>query len=512
VTGRILGSYKIAEKIGEGGMGAVYRADHQRLARRAAIKVLRPELSTNAMVVERFFTEARATSLIRHPGIVEVTDCSVEDGCAYIVMELLAGESLASYLRRNGPLRERGFLMAVRIAEEIASAVGAAHAQQIIHRDLKPDNVFLVSQAGGAVQVKILDFGIAKLVADDSVHRTSTGSLLGTPIYMSPEQCRGTGKVDIRTDIYSLGCIIYELVSGRPPFMRDGAGELIAAHIGEMPVPLEQAAPEVPAALAALAARMLAKNPADRPASMSEVLFQLQAVHGAGPRTTVLVLPSTPSRPVPEVAAATPALPATAVLLPKTAVLTPADPPRPYRTTLGESAHSEEPPATAPAPSRRWIWAVAAAVVVVAGGVLGVSQWRRPALTVTTSVGPPPVAVAIQPPPAPPPAPPPVEWVVVDVENSPPGTTAVVDGERKSIPLRLEKGSPAREVRFEASGYQPRTVAVDGDRDRLLVLEWKRVEPPAPPRHRPAKAERKEPRPAPTPAVSKKRLEPIEEL
>jgi eukaryotic-like serine/threonine-protein kinase len=168
-------------------MGQVYLAEHQRIARRVAVKVLLPELSANESVIERFFTEARATSLIRHPGIVEVLDCDVLDNQAYIVMEFLEGESLAGYLLRVGSLqRDLGFALAV--VGQVADAVGAAHASEIVHRDLKPDNIFLCASARDArVVPKVLDFGIAKLAVQGTSGQTRTGMLMGTPAYMSPE-------------------------------------------------------------------------------------------------------------------------------------------------------------------------------------------------------------------------------------------------------------------------------------------------------------------------------------
>jgi tetratricopeptide (TPR) repeat protein len=171
------------------------------------------------------------------------------------------------------------------IAGQIAGALAAAHDKGIIHRDLKPDNVFLAPASpaiGAAIHVKILDFGIAKLLGEETaeIRKTRTGSLLGTPLYMSPEQCRGTGRIDHRTDIYSLGCMIFQAVSGRPPFVREGVGELIAAHLSEPAPELSSLAPSVPPALGGLVGRMLAKDPDQRPASMAEVVRELEALLG----------------------------------------------------------------------------------------------------------------------------------------------------------------------------------------------------------------------------------------
>ena len=277
-VGQQLGGYTIIGRIGRGGMGEVFLAQHRRVSRRAAVKVLVPELSQKATVLERFFNEARATSLIKHPGIVEILDCDVLDGQAFIIMEFLEGENLGAYLQRTGPMgQDLPFLFGVGIA--VAGAVGAAHAKPIIHRDLKPDNIYLhlPSEHDPTVAVKILDFGIAKLVQNDGgPSQTSTGMLLGTPAYMSPEQCRGAGHVDGRSDIYALGCILYEAVSGRPPFVREGMGELIVAHVSETPEPPTAHSANVPRALNDLIMRMLSKAPDSRPHTMDDVAAELR--------------------------------------------------------------------------------------------------------------------------------------------------------------------------------------------------------------------------------------------
>jgi len=281
MIGETIGSYTILRRLGEGGMGEVYLAEHRHIARRAAIKLLLPEFTAKADVVSRFFTEARATSLIRHPGIVEIIDCAVHtNGRAYIIMEYLEGESLASTIERTGNLAGQP-KSALAILGQIASALGAAHSKGIIHRDLKPDNIFLAAPSGeGGLRVKILDFGIAKLAAEGqaALQKTRTGSLLGTPIYMSPEQCRGAGAVDHRTDIYSLGCIAFELFAGRPPFVREGAGELLVAHMSESPQRLRELARSVTPELEDLVGRMLAKDPAQRPASTAEVIQSIEGL------------------------------------------------------------------------------------------------------------------------------------------------------------------------------------------------------------------------------------------
>ncbi|KAB2884095.1 MAG: serine/threonine protein kinase, partial [Kofleriaceae bacterium] len=273
VLGELVGSYEITGKIAEGGMGVVYRAQHQLIGKPAAVKLLLPELSSNHDIVNRFFTEARAATAIRHPGIVEVFDFGyLQNGMAYIVMELLEGEPLSRRLATQGRLEERHALV---ITRGIASALAAAHAKQIVHRDLKPDNVFLVPDPDmpGGERAKILDFGIAKVseAQRGTGSKTRTGAVMGTPTYMSPEQCRGAGEVDHRSDIYAIGCILYEMVTGRPPFQAEGIGELIAAHMLMPPDPPTRHNPNLSASTEGLILNLLAKSPAERVQTAGEL-------------------------------------------------------------------------------------------------------------------------------------------------------------------------------------------------------------------------------------------------
>ncbi len=231
-AGATVGAYQIVRQLGEGGMGVVWLAEHTLLGRRAAIKVLHRSFSDRQDVVTRFFNEAKAATAIADPGIVQIFDFGHSDGSAYIVMELLEGEGLQARLNRMGrvPVGE-----ALRIMRQVAGSVGAAHVRGVVHRDLKPDNIYLVRdpEVPGGERAKILDFGIAKLAADQNVAKTHTHAVMGTPAYMSPEQCRGAGFVDQRSDVYSLGCVLFHLVVGVPPFSGQGVGDLIAQHLRE---------------------------------------------------------------------------------------------------------------------------------------------------------------------------------------------------------------------------------------------------------------------------------------
>ncbi|MCC6993651.1 MAG: serine/threonine protein kinase [Deltaproteobacteria bacterium] len=281
MIGAEVGSYRIVSQLGAGGMGVVYLAEHTLIGRKAAIKVLLPEFSRDEASLTRFFNEARSTALIRHAGLVDVFDFGYHDGAAYIAMELLDGESLGARLRREQVLPAA---LAAALARQVAAAVGAAHARGIVHRDLKPDNVFLVPDPEVTVglRVKVLDFGIAKLGGElGGVARTTTGNLLGTPLYMSPEQCRGAGAVDHRADVYSLGCMLFEMLCGRPPFVLAGVGELISAHMNDFPPRLATLAPGTAPELEALVMALLEKRPEARPQTMEEVVAALAPATGA---------------------------------------------------------------------------------------------------------------------------------------------------------------------------------------------------------------------------------------
>ncbi|HVR03147.1 MAG TPA: serine/threonine-protein kinase, partial [Polyangia bacterium] len=274
MVGETLGSYRILKQLGAGAMGQVYLAEHRHLKRQAALKLLARELVDRPELLERFFLEARATSAIAHPGIVQIFDCEVDaNGRPYIVMELLTGETLAALLARQGALPP---LVVARLMRSLAEALEAAHAKGIVHRDLKPENMFV--QATPPDSVKVVDFGIAKLAGDlqaGQVHRTRSGAVMGTPLYMSPEQCRDSAALDFRTDLYSLGCIMYEMLTGRPPFSRDNFGELMVAHLTQPAPDARTVNPAVPAPLAELTAELLRKDPTQRPASMRAVADRL---------------------------------------------------------------------------------------------------------------------------------------------------------------------------------------------------------------------------------------------
>jgi serine/threonine-protein kinase len=379
-AGATFGPYRVVRQIGAGGMGAVYLGEHTLIGRHAAIKVLLPELSAQRKNVDRFFHEARATSIVSDPGIVQIYDFGfTAEQIAFIVMEFLDGESVAARLHRLVTLTPAE---ALRITRQVASSLAAAHAAGIVHRDLKPDNLFLVRdpEAPGGERAKILDFGIAKLGDDDPANRgiTKTGQVIGTPVFMSPEQAAGH-TVDFRADIYSLGCVLFQMLTGRPVFDLPSMYAIISAHLRDEPPLVTQIAPHLPPELDPIIARCLAKRPSDRFGSMSELQAACDAL----------------------LASAVPTLQRAHTAQPK---------PSFAHTTLGSSTGQSLARARSFAsPRRRIVWWLAGGALAIGAGV---------GLAVITASGGPhiiepaqaarSVTMPVQPPPTLPPAPPPI--------------------------------------------------------------------------------------------------------
>jgi serine/threonine-protein kinase len=271
LLGVVLGDrYRVDERIGAGGMGLVYRATHVLIGRKLAIKLLRRRYAAQVDVAERFVQEARVASSVKHPNVVDIIDYGITPiGSPYYVMEFLAGHSLAREVVDRGPLEPR---RALGIAIQIAHGLAAAHQAGIIHRDLKPENVFVVpADVGAPEQIKILDFGIAR-VAGRKTRLTAAGVVVGTPEYMSPEQARGD-ELDMRSDIYALGIVLFELLSGQVPLSGDSMVGTLTKQVFELPPPIREIDPrfaEYPSIEAALA-RLLAKNRDERPATALDV-------------------------------------------------------------------------------------------------------------------------------------------------------------------------------------------------------------------------------------------------
>lgn len=389
-----VGSYRIIQWLAKGGMGEVYLARHEIMDRSVVVKVLHPDLSQNKDQVTRFFNEARAAASIQHPAIVDIFDVGYADGRAYIVMEYLLGETLAARLERERFELEH----ALAVIRQLVGALRAAHERGIVHRDLKPENIYMVPDPDvpGGERVKVIDFGVAKLAQEHTPSMTARGSIFGTPAYMAPEQCTDSAAVDHRADLYALGCILYELLCGTPPFGRGGL-ELLAAHLRDEPPPLRSHDPSIPDDIEEITLRLLAKKPDERFASCDALIDGIEQTEAFVTWSTERL--SRPSLPpfgystIPPFAR--PARPSQDLAYAATmACLPPSEPPpgelagnapdaaitaadhepgsaRPPTDTTFFSAgqvRSGSPASPPRGPSRRW--AVVAAAVLVLGGVL----------------------------------------------------------------------------------------------------------------------------------------------
>ena len=274
------GKYRLDERLGGGGMGTVYRATHLLIDRPVAIKVLSQRFVGDPTAKERFHREARAAGRMQHPNAVSVTDFgATTDGYLYIVMELLEGRTLRDLLAREAPL---DVARSVSIMLQACAAVGAAHDAGLIHRDLKPANIFIEQRPNMPAVVKVLDFGVAKFAVEEQADEdcqtlTQVGTIIGTPRYMSPEQCSGSGGVTTASDVYSLGIIFYELLTGAAPFNAETPLAIALRHVSEPPKPLRELLPSVPEKLEAIVNRTLAKRPEDRYANANELRRELFA-------------------------------------------------------------------------------------------------------------------------------------------------------------------------------------------------------------------------------------------
>jgi hypothetical protein len=359
VIGQSIGNFRIVSRLGSGGMGEVFLAEQDAIDTKVAIKVLKAEISRDTQQVQRFFNEARAVGKIKHAGTVKIFEGGFHSsGHAYLVMELLEGETLSARIERVGRMP---VAHACELGRQVASILAATHAQGITHRDLKPDNIFIVADAelASGERVKVLDFGIAKLTGTLASGPATVGTM-GTPTYMSPEQWGNSGDVDWRTDAYALGCVLFEMVCGRPPFTGTTFADLCASHLAATPPSVRSLAPDVPAAFDELVARLLAKKPADRGTSMASIGGELEAIARNAPASVSSVA-----------ATMLPASKQPALIVPTQLA---AEAPRPL-TTLGATVGQLE---DAPAPPRRGRGlALAAAGVVIAGGAATIVLMAR---------------------------------------------------------------------------------------------------------------------------------------
>ena len=455
-VGMNVGEYKIEVAIGRGGFGTVYRAVHPLIGKQVAIKVLARKYSSDPEVVSRFVAEARAVNQIRHRNIIDIFAFgALPDGRHYYVMEHLDGEPFDQYLRRIGPLP---LADALPILRAIARALDAAHAKGIAHRDLKPENIFLAHDADGATFPKLLDFGIAKLLQpeEDVRHRTGTGVPIGTPYYMSPEQCRGR-DVDHRTDVYSFGIVAYRVLAGALPFEGEDYVDLLFKQVNEEPVRPSSRNPALPPSVDAAIAWMMAKDRDRRPATVLEGVLALDP-------SEAHATPSIPPRPRSK-PSITPPLATAATMLPDALAATTMSPP----------------------PRRRSLAWVGGGLVVVGGAVAVILALQR---SPEPDIAPPPVspvvaaAIVVDAAPPPPPATPidapaiaQPATVALTFSRLPLHSRVAIGGRLVEISGRLEveKSSRPISLRLSADGYISGIVQVTPDRDQTLDVSLHRA-------------------------------------
>jgi len=428
LEGKVLADrYRILRRIGDGGMATVYLGEHTSIEKQCAIKVLNIAYAHQQDAVDRFLREARAASRIQHENVIDITDFGrAPNGSVFFVMELLAGEDLATLVRREGPIP---WARVRHMALQVCHALAAAHRKGIIHRDLKPENVFRIQRGGDPDFIKVLDFGIARVVHGSMGGRalTSAGTVFGTPAYMSPEQCDGR-PADARSDVYSIGVVLFELLTGRPPFMADTPLGYLKQHCFDAPPSLRATAPDanIPERVEAVVLKALAKEMDDRFSGMEALATALEAVDSS-------VLGS----------------------------------------ALAETSQM-----------RRWRVPLAAGVVVVVAVVAGIG------VAVAGRDAPPPaevpapvVAVPVVPPPEPPRAPDPPAKVLLKVQSS--VDAEVVD--RVSAEVLGRTGDPGgvamtrsglpRELVVRAPGYQDELLRITPDHDQDVTVELKKQRP-----------------------------------
>ena len=294
--GTVIAGYRIEERIGRGGMGVVYRAEHLNLQRRAAVKIIAPDLAESVGFRERFTREARIAAALQHPNIVTVYDAGEVEGLLYLAMQYIEGEDLAAILRRDGRLRP---YRAIDVCRQVASALDAAHAMGLIHRDVKPANVLIEGR-----NAFLTDFGLTKRVEGTHAQLTRAGDVVGTIHYVAPEQIEGR-RVSARSDVYSLGCLLYHCLAGQVPFALETDVAVIYAHLSEQPPKLSELRPELPEGLDAVMAKALDKSPDRRFPSCGDTISAARAViDAAGPLSETI--PPRPSQvpaaaPTPEI-------------------------------------------------------------------------------------------------------------------------------------------------------------------------------------------------------------------
>ena len=463
----LAGRYLVTRKVGQGGMGAVYQATHTMIGKRVAVKVLLEKYARREAIVQRLEQEARLASSCQNEHIIDITDFgTTEDGRTFVVMEYLDGESLAECLARETRLSEQRVLA---IVSQAASALAAAHAKGIVHRDIKPENLFLLRRKDRDF-VKVVDFGISKsLRASDEAFEqprlTQTGMVLGTPLYMSPEQARGDDELDARVDIYALGVIMYEATTGRVPFVGNNYLSVISQVLNEDAIPPRRLRPELSEELEAIVLRAMAKDRDDRYASATELARDVTALLDDPTRST-------------------------------------------ERAKITGPRRKRGPRSKSPLKVAVWIAlvavviaAVVTTVVMLFGGSEAVQQRNE------RVIAPPPLAVVdAAPPPAEIDAAPEAATLEVLIQTEPPGASVAVDGVDKGpapVTLRLVVHDHFTEIVASAPGYDDKTITFNTyvNKDSRYTIKLKKTpkgspalrhdhgkppEPPAPARTAPS--------------------------
>jgi eukaryotic-like serine/threonine-protein kinase len=483
LIGKSIGNYQIKAKLGEGGMGTVYLGEHPLIGKRVAVKVLLEELSANQQIVDRFFNEAKAVNAIGHQNIVDVVDFGTiksDTGLdiVYFIMEYLDGESLASRIKRQGlTLQETSHVIG-----QSCSALAASHAKGIVHRDLKPDNIYLCPRGGDRNFVKILDFGIAKLTGDGpgGSMKTRTGLVIGTPAYMSPEQCEGKGLIDHRSDIYSLGVLMYELLTGRVPFPGEGFGEVLVAHLTKTPDPPTSLNPDITAEMEAIVLHAIEKDRNRRFQSMQEMEQALLNQQDHLARYKQLPGYTAPSASTSNhgtmvLGAEQPTVRGPSSIMPQVkGPVTNAG----TRVTTLSGASGEVTNVGRVGRGRAPMVAVIAGVatLALAGGGFLLLRGKSPATPAATVQAP-----------AGDPAAPKDEMLTITITSEPVGAHVIradqggADVGETPVDLKVKKGDPSFDVQIRLEGYQSQTRSVSTNNSKEMVVVMAKVQAPAPP-------------------------------
>jgi eukaryotic-like serine/threonine-protein kinase len=457
--GQILdGRYRVERLLGEGGMGAVYEGRHVVVGKRVAIKILHAEYAANEEVLKRFYREAQAAAAIGHKNIIDIMDVgATPSNEPYLVMEYLEGEDLESMLSRTGPLKVE---TACAILEPALLALGAAHDKGIVHRDLKPANIFLCRSDDGHHTVKLIDFGISKFTGGTgSTKLTQTGSLLGTPSYMSPEQARGRMDVDHRTDIYSMGVILYQMLTGALPYHGENYNALLSSLLTEQPRPLRALNPSVPVDVDALVLRELSKDPSERSQSTGEMLAAFGELEAFKERESGMTLlgerlrrgvaggdlgakvgggsgKASASRVLSQLAKGTP------------------------------SAWSKTSDRRGP---RRAVIAGLAVAALIACGVAVFAFLKNDSHAAPPAVAPPAKTVEVV-----------DTGVRITVLGAPQGATILYDGAQVPMnPFRVKRAATLAPLKVEAEGFSPFAVSIVPERDLEVRVDMPPLLPPA---------------------------------